>query len=105
MAIPTFEQCCDLARFLLNDSLQEIWNNDGSGGKTSLALPFGVAYREMFAEMEDAAVEAPEKTVWCNLDAYSTTLTPAQAGISDFGKMQSNGLWERGSATSVTITD
>lgn len=105
MPTPTYEQCCDLCRFHLSDSLQEIWNNDGASGKTSLALPFGIAFREMFAEMENAGVTTPEKTVWCNIAAYVTTLTPAQAGILDLGKLQSNGVWERGSFTAVTITD
>jgi hypothetical protein len=81
MAIPTVEECIDDAQALLGDP---------SGVKfTDVAclFAFGRAYRELFAEMLSLEIPRIKNIATVTLAAGLTSLTPAAAGIADFGEL------------------
>lgn len=81
MAIPTVEECIDDAQALLGDP---------SGVKftdASCLFAFGRAYRELFAEMLSLEIPRIKNITTVTLTAGLTSLTPAAAGISDFGEL------------------
>jgi len=81
MAIPTVEQAIEEAAFHLGDSKKRRFTIP------DLQFAVGLAWRELIDEMtlcQDAAVELQALYV---LAAGTLTLTPATAGISNFGQL------------------
>src|SRR5690348_18059822 len=82
--IPTFENICDRARAHLGDT-------DVAGGEkytnTYLTPYFGTFWEEFYGKI--AAIGGPKikNRAYYNLAAYTTLLSPATAGISDFGEL------------------
>lgn len=96
MAIPTREECITFAQNLLADPLGEVFTT------SVLADPFEAAFRMMYAEMDKNQVSMVRKAVYTNLAAYTSQLTPATAGITDFGEIIN--LEERSVGSTVTIS-
>lgn len=97
--IPTMANCLDAARFYLGD-------DQTSGGEvftnTLLTPAFNMAYRELFRAFQGIANPRVQRTAFYDLPAYTSFLSPATAGIADFGEIEV--LEERGGVTSVAIT-
>lgn len=87
--IPTMDDVFALCRSHLADPDGEVYNNQQ-------LLPFvQMAYQEMYEKMLNMGLSAPEMTATYTLPANTLSLTPATAGISNFGELQAEGLSER----------
>lgn len=87
--IPTLDDVFALSRAHLADPDGEVYNNQQ-------LLPFAqMAYGEMYEKMLNLGLSAPEATAYYTLPANTVILTPATAGISNFGELQAQGLSER----------
>lgn len=91
MPITTVEAIYDSVRAMLADTQVtggEVFTN------TLMAPFFAIAYRRLIDEFLNWDIPTVEKIVYYTLPANTLTLTPATAGISDFGELVFGGLAE-----------
>lgn len=101
--IPTRAQVITYAQFLLGDpSGQKFVDTGATSVQVGIAPAFESAFRELYSTFDLNQIPRAENTVWVNLPAFTTQLSPAQAGIADFGEIVN--LEERDIGTSVAIT-
>lgn len=87
--IATVEQVFERSRAHLGDVDGEIFDN-------TMLLPFfQTAYEEMYSKMDNMGLSAVEATAFYTLPAGTASLTPATAGILNFGELMADGLGER----------
>jgi hypothetical protein len=98
--VPTKQMVLDAARFYLGDDLV-------AGGQdftnTALEQPFQMSLRELYRAMQGVANPRVQRTVFYDLPANTSFLSPATAGITDLGEIEA--VEERGNLTSVAITN
>lgn len=81
---------------LLGDEEQEQFTN-------AMQLKFfGMAFRELYDLCMRWRLPMGKRTAYAFLPAYTNVLIPSQFGVNDFGEPQA--LWERDSATTLTVT-
>ena len=94
--IPSVEECLQLSARLLGDPLARKFTPD------RLQPFFEMAYEELTGEMARYHVAKQKKAVAYTLPANTTSLTPATAGISNFGELVR--MEERASGSSELYT-
>ncbi len=94
--IPTVAQVLEHAAQLLGDPDQDVFTDD------ILMNPFETAFRDLYRVMRKFNLPRINRTAYYNLPAYTTSLAPVTANISDFG--QPTRIWGRGGLTTTTIS-
>lgn len=99
MALPTVQSVFDLARSFLGD-------DDVAGGtdwsNASLTPHYQSAFGDMYRIMTNLQSPKMQAETFYNLPAFTITLDPASAGITDLGV--TIGMEERGGLTTLAIT-
>jgi hypothetical protein len=96
---PQITDVFDGVRSIIDDNLiagGEVFTND------ILQRPFALAYRELYDAMLANGVKYVEQLAYYSLPAYTTMLSPAQIGITNFGEPVR--LRERGATADIAIT-
>jgi len=94
--IPTVAQVLAHAADLLGDPDRDVFEQD------LLLNPFETAFRDLYRIGRKFNLPRINRVAYYNLPAYTTSLAPETANISDFG--QPIRVWERGSLTTTAIS-
>ena len=94
--IPTVAEILTYAADLCGDPDRDVYTDK------LLTGPFGQAFREYYRVARAKNLPRINKVAYYNVPAYTTSLAPATASLTDFG--QPTRIWERGSLTTATIT-
>ena len=103
MAIPIYTDITAAMRTHLGDTevaAGQVWTD--ASGKCDPYIQ--QAYSELYKGMELAGLKNITRTLYGNLPAYTSYISPATFGASNFSEPTQKPLWERDSAGSVSVT-